>query len=125
MYQTWWELTEGCSERSGEFRAVTWYRVPDGPWTLEIDGDPVDGYWEPLHNRIVVKEGTIRDGNCRAVGVIGRRWSACELQLSHRRRGATRYYNVRADAPEVTWFKPGEAKQFIFDLRNSLWSLSL
>lgn len=32
--------------------------------------------------------------------------------------GGTRSYDMRADAPEVARFAPGEVKRFIFDLRN-------
>lgn len=52
IYQTWWSDVEACSGKTGDFSAVSWYRVSADSFV--VAGEPVDGYWYGDGNRIVI-----------------------------------------------------------------------
>jgi hypothetical protein len=60
VYARWWAMTAACSGRSGDLRAVQWYRVPGSD--LVYGGQLVGGYWSRNSNRIVIGEDHIREG---------------------------------------------------------------
>jgi hypothetical protein len=54
VYEQWWQLTEQCSGVTGNFGAVSWYRVP-GVGDIPLgDGTLVGGEWDERANRIVL-----------------------------------------------------------------------
>lgn len=54
VYEEWWQLTEQCSGVTGDYAAVSWYRVPGTAEIRLADGTPVDGRWDEAENRIVL-----------------------------------------------------------------------
>lgn len=63
VYQLWWNLAQQCSGISGDFSAVTWYRVPGAGEIPLGDGSLVNGRWDPLENRIVLAGDDQWDGD--------------------------------------------------------------
>ena len=60
VFSRWWAMTEACSGRSGDLRAVSWYRVPRAQ--IALGDQSVAGYWSRNANRIVLAEPFIDDG---------------------------------------------------------------
>jgi hypothetical protein len=63
VYQLWWHLTEQCSGLTGDFSAITWYRVPNADEIPLGDGSPVNGRWDAAENRIVLGGDEQWDGD--------------------------------------------------------------
>jgi hypothetical protein len=61
VFALWWRMTEACSGRSGDLRAVRWYVVPDVQ-TIEVDGARYDGFWFSGPDRIVLADAHRLDG---------------------------------------------------------------
>lgn len=61
VYADWWRITEGCSARTGDYSAVSWYIVPD---VSNVPGDDPDvaGYWYAAGDRIVLAGASEWDG---------------------------------------------------------------
>lgn len=56
-YAVWWQQVESCAERSGSYRAVTWYSVPaiqDQGFVHR--GRLVTGVWLAHRNRILLSD---------------------------------------------------------------------
>lgn len=61
-YAFWWEMTERCSGRSGDFDRVQWYVMPNAT-AFEIRGREYNGYWFPQDGgSIVLAEGSTHAG---------------------------------------------------------------
>ena len=58
QYRDWWEATEACSGREGDFDAIEWYVVP-GVETFETEAGPKVGLWSHSSEgmRVVVADG--------------------------------------------------------------------
>lgn len=54
VYEQWWQLTEQCSGLTGDFAAVSWYRVPGVADIPLGDGTLAAGEWDERANRIVL-----------------------------------------------------------------------
>ncbi|MBC8089779.1 MAG: hypothetical protein H7Z40_21155 [Phycisphaerae bacterium] len=52
QYQFWWSTVEECAGRSGNFRAVQFFRSRDD--SLVVAGKKFDGYWWSAGNRIAL-----------------------------------------------------------------------
>jgi hypothetical protein len=61
VYASWWQLTERCSGRVGEFGGVRWYLVP-GVASFNLEGQSVAGAWYSAGNRIVIAADYLTDG---------------------------------------------------------------
>ena len=59
IYGRWWAMTEACSGRRGDFRAIQWYRLPGSSFSHE--GDQVSGLWTS-RRQIVLAEHSILEG---------------------------------------------------------------
>jgi hypothetical protein len=60
-YASWWQLTERCSGREGEFRNVRWLVVPDSTY-FDVEGETVQGAYYPDGDRIVLAHGWMKNG---------------------------------------------------------------
>lgn len=60
VYARWWALTEACSGRSGDLRAVRWYRVPGSQFTIERQ--EASGYYNYYSNRLIIAEEVLENG---------------------------------------------------------------
>ena len=58
-FALWWRMTESCSGRQGDLRAVRWYVVPNAT-SIDVDGQQVHG--ETIGNRIVLADSHRLDG---------------------------------------------------------------
>lgn len=58
VYQEWWQLTEECSGKSGNFADVAWYRVPVVDVIPFGDGTSVNARWDASENRIILAGDT-------------------------------------------------------------------
>ena len=61
VYAMWWQLTQACSGVTGDFARVRWYEVPNTS-QIVVNGTPVQGYWWPDENRIVVAGSQVLQG---------------------------------------------------------------
>jgi hypothetical protein len=59
-FALWWQMTESCSGRQGDLRAIRWYIVP-GATSIDIDGKSVQGV--TIGNRIVLADAYRLDGS--------------------------------------------------------------
>ena len=62
IYASWWQLTERCSGRIGDFAGVRWYFVP-GAASFNLEGQSVAGAWYSAGNRIVIAADYVDDGD--------------------------------------------------------------
>ena len=62
IYASWWQLTERCSGKEGDFGGVHWYVVP-GASTFNLEGQAVAGAWYQAGNRIVIAADYTQDGS--------------------------------------------------------------
>ena len=62
IYSNWWNMTQECSEQSGSFGAVTWYKT-DQDLHDPRNGDELTGYWSSADNRIVLKTSEMLNGS--------------------------------------------------------------
>lgn len=88
VYLDWWEATEACSGRNGDFARIDWYLAS---W-IEGDGVNAWGRWSPPHeiilvdgweaNEDVVRHEMLHDllGGDREHGNPA--WEACDLQVT-------------------------------------------
>jgi hypothetical protein len=60
VYARWWALPEECSGRSGNIRAIAWYRVPG--YQFDRGGQPAAGYYNRYTKRIVLADESIIKG---------------------------------------------------------------
>jgi hypothetical protein len=60
VYARWWQMTETCSGRLGEFGAIKWYSVPGSEFLR--DGRAASGYYDTRANRIVVAQEEMEVG---------------------------------------------------------------
>jgi len=58
-FALWWQMTESCSGRQGDLRAIRWYVVPNAT-SIDVDGQQVHG--ETIGNRIVLADSHRLDG---------------------------------------------------------------
>jgi len=58
-FALWWQMTESCSGRQGDLRAIRWYVVPNAAY-IDVDGQQVHG--ETVGNRIVLADSHALDG---------------------------------------------------------------
>ena len=58
-FALWWKMTESCSGRQGDLRAIRWYVVPNAT-SIDVDGQQVHG--ETIGNRIVLADSHRLDG---------------------------------------------------------------
>ena len=61
IYSTWWNMTQACSELTGSFGAVTWFKTTQALRDSRT-GDPIGGYWNSFTNRIVLTTAVMFDG---------------------------------------------------------------
>jgi hypothetical protein len=62
QYAAWWRLTEECSGRTIDTRAIHWYSYPGTNVPFVFDGDSAQGVWLPDDNAIIVSSAFIADG---------------------------------------------------------------
>src|SRR6476661_4990844 len=58
-FALWWQMTESCSGRQGDLRAIRWYVVPNAT-SIDVDGQQVHG--ETIGNRVVLADSHRLDG---------------------------------------------------------------
>ena len=59
-YAFWWQMTESCSGRTGDFSTIRWFVVP-GADSFEVSGKHYNGYWYG-NNSIVIASRHVLDG---------------------------------------------------------------
>jgi hypothetical protein len=59
-YALWWQMTEACSGRTGDFSAIHWFVVPNAT-TFEVRGEQYSGYWFG-NNSIVIASRQLLSG---------------------------------------------------------------
>ncbi len=63
IYLRWWDLTQACSGLSGNWSALTWYRVPDVGSIVMSDGTSAQGRWDAVRNRIILAGDVVLAGD--------------------------------------------------------------
>jgi hypothetical protein len=58
-FALWWQMTESCSRRQGDLRAIKWYVVPNVT-SIDLNGQRVQG--ETIGNRIILVDRFRLDG---------------------------------------------------------------
>jgi hypothetical protein len=58
VYEQWWQLTEECSGKSGNFADVGWYHVAGADMIPLGDGTSVNARWDASENRIILAGDT-------------------------------------------------------------------